>query len=92
MLGNDCWCIATIDIRSHRQICSEKDVELRIPEGAVASRKGVTKMPKKKARKRTSHGKRRTKQAAAHVKKLETALTAVKKHLAMLADDPHHFV
>lgn len=49
-------------------------------------------MPKKKARKRTSHGKRRTKQAVAHVKKLETALSAVKKHLAALASDPHHFV
>ena len=49
-------------------------------------------MPKKKARKRTSHGKRRTKQVVAHVKKLETALTAVKKHLAMLQSDPHHFV
>jgi hypothetical protein len=49
-------------------------------------------MAKKKARKRTSHGRRRTKQAVAHMKKLETALTAVKKHLAMLASDPHHFV
>ena len=49
-------------------------------------------MAKKKARKRTTHGKRRTKQAAAHVKKLETALTAVKKHLAMLHSDPHNFV
>jgi len=49
-------------------------------------------MPKKKPRKRTSHGKRRTKQAVAHVKKLETALSAVKKHLATLASDPHHFV
>jgi len=29
---------------------------------------------------------------AAHVKKLETALTAVKKHINMLASDPHHFV
>ena len=49
-------------------------------------------MAKKKARKRTTHGKRRAKQAAAHVKKLETALTAVKKHVAMLAADPHHFI
>lgn len=49
-------------------------------------------MPKKKPRKRTSHGKRRTKQAIAHVKKLETSLAAVKKHLSMLASDPHHFV
>jgi hypothetical protein len=49
-------------------------------------------MPKKKARKRTSHGKRRTKQTVAHVKKLETALTAVKKSLAQLQSDPHHFV
>jgi hypothetical protein len=49
-------------------------------------------MPKKKARKRTIHGKRRTKQVAAHVKKLETALTAVKKSMAILASDPHHFV
>jgi hypothetical protein len=49
-------------------------------------------MPKKKARKRTSHGKRRTKEVAAHVKKLETALTAVKKSLTKLSADPHHFV
>jgi hypothetical protein len=49
-------------------------------------------MPKKKARKRTSHGKRRAKQIAAHVKKLETSLTAVKKSVGMLASDPHHFV
>ena len=49
-------------------------------------------MPKKKARKRTTQGKQRTKQAAAHVKKLETALTQVKKSLALLHSDPHHFV
>lgn len=49
-------------------------------------------MPKKKARKRTSHGKRRTKDVAAHVKKLETSLAAVKKSLAKLSADPHHFV
>jgi|GraSoiStandDraft_55_1057291.scaffolds.fasta_scaffold97485_3 hypothetical protein len=49
-------------------------------------------MPKKKPRKRTSHGKRRAKQAVAHVKKLETALSAVKKHLTMLQSDPHNFV
>ena len=49
-------------------------------------------MAKKKARVRTTHGKRRTKQAAAQVKKLETALTAVKKHIDKLASDPHHFV
>jgi hypothetical protein len=49
-------------------------------------------MPKKKARKRTTHGKRRTKQAVAHVKKLEMALSAVKKSLAQLSADPHHFV
>ena len=49
-------------------------------------------MPKKKARKRTIHGKRCTKQVAAHVKKLETSLTAVKKSLAKLSADPHHFV
>ena len=28
----------------------------------------------------------------AHAKKLETALAGVKKHLKMLASDPHHFV
>jgi hypothetical protein len=49
-------------------------------------------MPKKKSRKRTSDGQRRTKQAVGHVKKLEMALTAVKKSLAQLQADPHHFV
>jgi hypothetical protein len=49
-------------------------------------------MAKKKPRKRTTHGKRRTKEVAAHVKKLETSLTAVKKSLAKLTADPHHFV
>jgi hypothetical protein len=49
-------------------------------------------MPKKKSRKRTSHGKQRTKQVAGHVRKLEMALTAVKKSLAQLHADPHHFV
>ena len=49
-------------------------------------------MAKKKGRKRTIHGKRRTKEVAAHVKKLETSLTAVKKSLAKLSADPHHFV
>jgi hypothetical protein len=67
-------------------------MKLRIPEGFRWSNKGGTTMPKKKARKRTSQGKRRAKQAVAHVKKLETALTAVKKHLTMLASDPHNFV
>jgi len=49
-------------------------------------------MPKKKARKRTTQGKRRTKQTVTHVKKLETALAEVKKSLALLHSDPHHFV
>ena len=49
-------------------------------------------MPKKKTSKRTSHGKRRAKQAAAHVKKLETALKVVKQSVAKLSADPHHFV
>jgi hypothetical protein len=49
-------------------------------------------MPKKKTRKRTSHGTRRIKEVHAHVKKLETALGAVKKSLAKLSADPHHFV
>jgi hypothetical protein len=49
-------------------------------------------MPKKKARKRTSQGKQRTKEVHAHVKKLETALAGVKKSLAKLSADPHNFV
>jgi hypothetical protein len=67
-------------------------VKLQIPWEFRRFKKGESTMPKKKTRKRTSQGKRRAKEVAAHLKKLETALTAVKKSLTKLSADPHHFV